>query len=183
MSSPASRERPRAPTACRAPARPLCRSRSSISTPQQLRAYIEGADPISKRPFMQEIIEGAVAAARRGRSERPVVRALDTRAWSRPTPRTISSGCSSTMTGPTSAHHPADRRARRGDAQGHQPQARQGGRPHAPDSLPRILGVHRREGRGQRGHGGRQAGISPGHPGARRERRHRALDQHHLDGQ
>ena len=27
-------------------------------SPEQLRAYIEGLDPISKRPFMQEIIEG-----------------------------------------------------------------------------------------------------------------------------
>ena len=27
-------------------------------TPEQLRSYIEGADPISKRPFMQELIEG-----------------------------------------------------------------------------------------------------------------------------
>ena len=27
-------------------------------TPDQLRGYIEGADPISKRPFMQEVIEG-----------------------------------------------------------------------------------------------------------------------------
>ena len=27
-------------------------------TPAQLRAYIEGTDPISKRPFVQELIEG-----------------------------------------------------------------------------------------------------------------------------
>jgi hypothetical protein len=27
-------------------------------SPEQLRAYIEGVDPVSKRPFMQEIIEG-----------------------------------------------------------------------------------------------------------------------------
>src|SRR5690242_13148472 len=27
-------------------------------TPAQLRGYIEGADPLSKRPFMQEVIEG-----------------------------------------------------------------------------------------------------------------------------
>ncbi|HEX4928312.1 MAG TPA: UGSC family (seleno)protein [Burkholderiales bacterium] len=27
-------------------------------TPAQLRAYIEGADPLSKRPFMQEVLEG-----------------------------------------------------------------------------------------------------------------------------
>ena len=27
-------------------------------TAQQLRAYVEGTDPVSKRPFMQEVIEG-----------------------------------------------------------------------------------------------------------------------------
>ena len=27
-------------------------------TPAQLRGYIEGTDPVSKRPFMQEVIEG-----------------------------------------------------------------------------------------------------------------------------
>ena len=27
-------------------------------TPQQLRGYIEGLDPTTKRPFMQEVIEG-----------------------------------------------------------------------------------------------------------------------------
>src|SRR5271156_5178085 len=27
-------------------------------TPAQLRGYIEGIDPVSKRPFMQEVIEG-----------------------------------------------------------------------------------------------------------------------------
>ena len=27
-------------------------------TPGQLRAYVEGSDPVSKRPFMQELIEG-----------------------------------------------------------------------------------------------------------------------------
>src|SRR5262245_48027392 len=27
-------------------------------TPDQLRGYVEGTDPISRRPFMQEIIEG-----------------------------------------------------------------------------------------------------------------------------
>ena len=31
-------------------------------TPSELRAYIEGADPVSKRPFMQEVIEGLTSA-------------------------------------------------------------------------------------------------------------------------
>src|SRR3974390_234602 len=31
-------------------------------TPAQLRAYIEGTDPVSNRPFMQEVIEGLTGA-------------------------------------------------------------------------------------------------------------------------
>src|SRR5271169_889184 len=31
-------------------------------TPAQLRDYIEGLDPVSKRPFMQEVIEGLTGA-------------------------------------------------------------------------------------------------------------------------
>src|SRR6266545_732324 len=31
-------------------------------TPAQLRGYIEGTDPVSKRPFMREVIEGLTGA-------------------------------------------------------------------------------------------------------------------------
>src|SRR5437879_3152677 len=31
-------------------------------TPVQLRAYIEGTDPVSGRPFMQEVVEGLTGA-------------------------------------------------------------------------------------------------------------------------
>ena len=47
----------------------------------------------------------------------------------------------------------------------HQPRAGRDHRPHAPDQLPRVLGVHGREGRRQRGHGRRAAGVLPGDPG------------------
>ena len=51
------------------------------------------------------------------------------------------------------------------------------------DGVPRILGIHRREGRGQRRDGRRQAGISAGDPGAwRRAASPRARQQHHVDG-
>ena len=49
-----------------------------------------------------------------------------------------------------------------------------------PDAISRILGVHGREGGGQRGDGGRAAGIFPGDPGAGGERPDRALEQHHV---
>ena len=44
-------------------------------TPQQLRAYIDGNDPITGRPVMQEVIEGL--AVRRGGAEGGLVRTLD----------------------------------------------------------------------------------------------------------
>ena len=48
----------RSPAACRGRDRLTCRSPWSIARAEQLRDYIEGADPVSKRPFMQEVIEG-----------------------------------------------------------------------------------------------------------------------------
>ena len=158
--------RPRAPTACRARARPTCRSRWSTSRPSELRGYIEGTDPVSKRPFMQEMIEGLTTAARRGGPQGPVVRALDAapdRARYRGQP---AAAVRREQLDRQLAGHPADRGARRGDAEGHEPCARQGGRPLRADGLPRILGDHGREGRGQRGDGGLQAGIFAGRSGA-----------------
>ncbi len=40
------------------PAAPSCRSRSWARRAQELRAYVEGLDPVTGRPVMQEIIEG-----------------------------------------------------------------------------------------------------------------------------
>jgi hypothetical protein len=67
-------------------------------TPAQLRAYIEGTDPVSKRPFMQEVIEGLTGALTeedlKGVSfERSAPRLLA------PDTETTSSGCLSTITG------------------------------------------------------------------------------------
>ena len=144
-------------------------------SPEQLRGYIEGSDPVSRRPFMQEVIEALTQAARRGRSQGPVIRALDpatARArYRRQSPEAVHREQLDRLP----AGHSADRGTRRRHAQGHEPSARQGGGPAAPDLVPRILGTDRREGRGQCRDGRRQAGVSAGDPGARGERRHRAL--------
>ena len=110
---------------------------------------------------------GADAAARRGRSQGPVVRALDAAAARARHRRQSPAAVHREQLDRLPAGHPADRGTRRRHAQGHEPSARQGGRPAAPDRVPRILGAHRREGRGQRRDGRRQAGISAGDPGAR----------------
>ena len=90
------------------------------------------------------------------------------RVWSSPTPKTISSGNSSRTTGPTGSRSSFRPRSASPEMlAAHQPQARRGRRPHAADRVPRRLGIHRREGGGERGDGRRQAGILPGHPGAR----------------
>ena len=66
----------------------------------ELRAYVDGNDPVTGRPVMQEIVEALTSAAEtprmrhRGRGRR--------RGWSSPTPKTTSSSCSSRTTGPTS---------------------------------------------------------------------------------
>ena len=61
MCSRAWRARRRSQTACRGRARPSCRSRWSAVRRRELRAYIEGTDPVSRRPFMQEVIEALTA--------------------------------------------------------------------------------------------------------------------------
>ena len=73
------------------------------------------------------------------------------------------------------ADRAADRRARRKDAQGHQDRARQDRRQAAPDRIPRVLGIRRREGRRQRRDGRRAAGISAGDPCDVGERHHGAF--------
>ncbi len=78
------------------------------------------------------------------------------------------------------ADRPADRRARGGDAERHQPSARQDCWPPVADEFPRGLGVHRREGRGQRGDGRLQAGISAGRAGDDILRHDLAVVVHHV---
>ena len=184
MCSRASRGRRRSPTACRARARPSCRSRWSISRRPSCAPISRASDPISGRPFMQEVIEGLTAPARRGGPEGRLVRALDAAAAARPTPRTI---CSSLfienhwtdflpITLPTE-----ERVAAMLKGTSHKPDEVVGRM--RPTVVPRVLGIHRREGRGERRDGRRAAGIFPGDPRARRERSHRAVEQHHLDGE
>ena len=103
------------------------------------------------------------------------------RGWLRRTPKRTSPAVPRESLDRFPAHRAADRGTRRGDAQGDEPAARQGGRPHARRQFPRDLGVHGRKSRGQRGDGRRAAGIFPGHPGARRIEHHVAARQHHLD--
>ena len=69
-----SRAPPRSPTACRRRARLSCRSPWSTAPPAELRGYIEGTDPISKRPFMQEVIEALSSPLDRRRRQGHVVR-------------------------------------------------------------------------------------------------------------
>ena len=79
------------------------------------------------------------------------------RGFCRPTPRRTCSSSSSTN---KLDRLPADRAARRRSAwramlERHEPQARRGRRAPRADRVPRGLGVHGREGRGERRHGGR----------------------------
>ena len=80
-------------------------------------------------------------------------------------------------------HRSADGGARRGDARGDEPRARRDRRPAAADRLPRVVGLHGGEGRGQRGHGGRGPVLPPRDPRARGERHDGAAEQHVVDGQ
>ena len=123
---------------------------------------------------------GADPAARRRRFERAFVRAnhaATPRAGQRGQPPRAVPG---EPVDRPSAGRPADRGAGRGDAARHEPPAGRDRR-HAPaDRLSGILGIHRREGRGQRRDGRRAAGIPAGHPRARRDRADRALVEHQL---
>ncbi len=151
-------------------------------SPDQLRGYIDGTDPVSRRPFMQGVIEALT---------RPLDEDdLKGLTFERSTPRLLEPETEDNLQqlfieqqlDRLSARHPADGRARGGHAQGHQPSARQGGRSSAPDVVSRILGAHGREGRGQRRDGRGKAGIPAGYSRSCRERRHRALEQHDLAG-
>ena len=75
----------------------------------------------------------------------------------------------------------SDRGARRGDVGRHESRPRRGRGQAAADELSRALGVHGREGRGQRGHGGRGPVVPPGHSRARLERADGPQQQHLVD--
>ncbi len=57
----------------------------------ELRAYVDGIDPITGRPVMQEVIEGLTAAARRRGPAESRPSSARRRAWSSRTPRTTCS--------------------------------------------------------------------------------------------
>ena len=65
----------------------------------ELRAYVDGNDPLTGRPVMQEVIEALTNALR---NEAPGGLSAPRRASSSRTPKKISSGSSSRITGPTS---------------------------------------------------------------------------------
>ena len=90
----------------------------------QLRAYIEGYDPVSSRPFMQEVIEALT-----GPLDAEDLTGLS---FDRSAPRLLSpdseEGSAATVSAELldrlPADNTADRRARRGDAEGHEPRSR-----------------------------------------------------------
>ena len=103
-------------------ARRSCRSRSSATRLEQLRAYIEGTDPITKRPFMQEVIEGLTKPLDDEDLKGADVRAFDAAAAARPTPKTICSELfmENRWTDFLPIMLPTEERVER-DAQGHEP--------------------------------------------------------------
>ena len=89
-----------------------CRSRSWARPPQQLRAYIDGKDPLTGRPVMQEVIEGLTQPlddSEDVKADRLTI--ARRRGWSMPTPRRTCSSSSSTTTGPTSCPSSCRRRS------------------------------------------------------------------------
>ena len=143
-----------------------------------LRAYIEGQDPVSKRPFMQEVLDGLLS---------PLDEAdLQGLTFERTTPRLVEPGHRGRPPAivrgePLDGLAPdraADGGARRGDAQRDESSAGQDRRPAPPDGIPRVLGIHRGESGGQRRDGGCAARVLPGHPRARLERHLCEIQQH-----
>ena len=177
----ARRGRPRAPTACRALRQAYVPQPVVGRSAAELRAYIEGTDPITGRPFMQEVIEGLTRPLDEEDLQGPVVRALDAaaaRARHRGQP---AAAVRARTTGPTSCRSCCrPRSASRRCSKGTSHRAGRGRRPAAADGVPRVLGVHGREGGGQRRDGGRAARVLPGDPRAGGKRRHRAIEQHHF---
>lgn len=114
--------------------------------PAELRAYVEGRNPVTDRPVMQEIVEGLTRPFGEdelagGEFERMTPRLADTcseddlqllfreKRWTDQLPIVL----------------PTEERV--AEAQGDPSQTRRHRRPHATDRLPRILAVHGREGR------------------------------------
>ena len=153
------------------------------TSPQGLREYVEGNDPIHGRPFMAEVFDQLTRpvpgrrAARRGLG--PVDSALRRSGRRGGDARTLPGAPLHGLP----ADRPPDRGARRADADRNEPRAGRDGRQAPSDDRHGVLALRRREGRGERRDGRRRAGASPGHPRARVERGHRAPEQHVLDGE
>ena len=151
-------------------------------SPSELRAYVDGRDPLTGRPVMQEVIEGLTQPFDG--------QGVGTIEYDRSTPRLVEADTEENLHQlflesrwtdylpivlPTEERVAAMLAATRSEAG-------RGRRAHAPDALPRIVGVHGREGRGQRGDGRGAAGVFPGDPGAGGDRRERARQHDQLDG-
>ena len=156
----------------------LCAAADRRPSAAELRAYIEGTDPISKRPFMQEVIEGLTPPLDeedlKGVSfERSTPRLLEPETEDRLQRLFVENNWTDFLpiTLPTE-----ERVAAMLKGTSHQPDEVVG-RLRA-DRVPRGLGIHGRESGGERRHGRGAAGVLPGHARARRERHHRAIEQH-----
>ena len=127
--------RSRASTACRALRQAFVPQPVMGRSPAELRAYIDGHDPITGRPFMQEVIDGLTRPldddGLRGRRVRPLDAAP---ARARHRRRTCTALFEENHWTDFAADRAADRGARRGDARRHQPRAGRGRRPAAPDA-------------------------------------------------
>ena len=143
-----------------------------------LRAYIEGNDAVSGRPFMQEVLEGLTS---------PLEDAdLQGLSFERTTPRLVEPDSEDSLQRLFEENRwtdmlpiiAADGGARRGDAQGDQPSAGRDRRTASPDRVSRGLGIHRGESGGQCRDGGCAARVPPGHPRVGRQRNDRTLEQH-----
>ena len=152
------------------------------SSPAALRGYVEGDDPVHGRPFMAEVFDQLT---------RPVpADELRGESWDRSTPRYVEADGEEEMHALFQERRytdflpivlPTEERVERMLA-GTSHAAGRDGRQAPSDDRHGALALRRREGRRQRRDGRRRARALPGHPRARLERRHRAPEQHVLDG-
>ena len=152
-------------------------------TPAQLRSYIEGIDPVSKRPFMQELIEGLTGDL----SDED----LKGVSFDRSTPRLLPPDTEDNLQQLFAANHwtdylpivlPTEERVAAMMKGTSHPSDEIVGR-NAADLIPRVLGIYGREGCSERRHGGSSPRIFSGDTGAGGERINRQIQQHDLDDQ
>ena len=154
-------------TACREAPRAFVPQPVMGKTAAELRAYVDGKDPITGRPVMQEVIEGLTSRADRRSSEGNHSSSAPRRAWSsRDTEDNLQRQfLENNWTDGLPIVLPTEKRVAEMLAHtSRKPDEIVG---HMPPTEFRVgLGIHRREGRGQRRDGRRAAGIFPGDPGA-----------------